>query len=97
VYRDRRDALLAAVRAHLPGCRIETPGGGFFAWVQLPRDVQADALRDRCEARGVSFLTGARFFADGQGGSDAIRLCYALYPARVLQDAVHTIGASLPA
>jgi DNA-binding transcriptional MocR family regulator len=96
-YRDRRDALLAAVRAHLPGCRTETPGGGFFAWVQLPRDVQADALRDRCEARGVSFLTGACFFADGQGGSDAIRLCFALYPAHVLQDAVRTIGASLQA
>jgi 2-aminoadipate transaminase len=94
-YRARRDALIGAVRAHLPGCAVETPAGGLFAWITLPLGGDGEALRARSEALGVSFLTGARFFADGQGGADAIRLCFALYQPEILTDAVRQIATAL--
>lgn len=94
-YRARRDALIGAVRAHLPGCTVKVPAGGLFAWIGLPPGVDGEALCARSEALGVSFLTGARFFADGQGGADSIRLCFALYPPETLIDAVQRIATAL--
>jgi DNA-binding transcriptional MocR family regulator len=97
-YRARRDALAAALRAHLPpGCTMETPAGGFFVWVQLPGGIDAAALLPAAEAAGVSFLPGARFAVNqaGSGPTDAtaaLRLAFTLYGETDLREAARRLG-----
>ena len=63
-YKLRRDAMRAALEAHLPaGCRWTVPSGGMFFWVELPPDVDATALLPRAVELGVAYVPGAAFFA----------------------------------
>jgi 2-aminoadipate transaminase len=94
-YRERRDALVAGLREHLPpGCSLEAPGGGFFAWVRLPEGLDAAAALARAEAAGVAYIPGSRFHLDG-GGAHALRLAFSLYPPAELREAARRLGEAL--
>jgi len=98
VYRGRRDALLAALAQHLPdGCRWQPPGGGFFAWVELPAGCDSTALLPTAEAAGVSYVPGARFYAGGDGGARYLRLAFSLLGAEELAEGARRLGAGLRA
>lgn len=94
-YRAQRDALLDALAAHLPpGCSWQNPGGGFFAWVQLPAGVRGGDLLRHAEAVGVSFLPGARFYLNG-GGEGMVRLAFSLYPPDQLVEGVARLARAI--
>ena len=65
VYRERRDAMLAAMATHFPeGVTWTHPEGGLFLWVRFPEGVDAvDLLRESLKEK-VAFLAGAPFFVD---------------------------------
>jgi 2-aminoadipate transaminase len=78
LYRERRDATLAALSQMMPpGCRWTRPGGGFYVWLRLPDGVDAKAMLPRAIAARVAYVPGTGFYADGSGGQYA-RLCYSL-------------------
>jgi 2-aminoadipate transaminase len=96
-YRDRRDALLAGLAAHLPpDCAVTPPGGGFFVWVRLPAGLDADMLLPHAEAAGVSYLPGARFHLDRRG-ANTLRLAFSLYAPAELIEGARRLGAALRA
>lgn len=69
VYKERRDAMLAALEEFMPaGVSWSRPEGGMFLWLKLPEGADAAALlaRSVAEAR-VAFVPGKAFFADGSG------------------------------
>ena len=73
-YRERRDAMLAALRQSMPASVSWTePAGGMFLWLTLPPGVVAAQLLHRAVAAGVSFVPGTAFHADG-GGASSMRL-----------------------
>jgi DNA-binding transcriptional MocR family regulator len=79
VYRARRDAMLAALRAHMPaGVSWTEPEGGFFIWVTLPERIDTATLLKRAveEAR-VAYVPGSAFYAAG-GGRHQLRLSFSL-------------------
>jgi DNA-binding transcriptional MocR family regulator len=74
LYRARRDAMLEALQTAMPpGVTWTRPQGGFFVWLTLPQSVSARAVLTAAKARGMSFPSGAPFFATG-GGEHNIRL-----------------------
>ncbi len=78
-YQARRDAMLAALGAHMPsGVRWSEPQGGLFVWVELPEHIDGAALLERAvrEAQ-VAFVPGGAFFFDGRG-RNTMRLSYSL-------------------
>jgi DNA-binding transcriptional MocR family regulator len=94
-YAERREALVTALREHLPGCRVRRPGGGFFVWVELPEaGPEAKALAARAEAAGVGFLPGDRFHLDG-GGRHCLRLAFSLYGPSELAQGARRLGAAV--
>lgn len=96
-YRERRDALAAALVASLPeGCRFATPGGGYFIWVTLPASVDAEALLARADAFKVSFIPGGRLTIGG-GGEHALRLSFALMKPPQLAEGARRLGALMSA
>jgi 2-aminoadipate transaminase len=77
LLRLRRDALVAGLADGLDGCAADwlTPDGGYFVWLELPRQLSAADLLTDCERAGVTFLPGAGFFIDG-GGENSARLSF---------------------
>lgn len=75
-YRARRDAMAEALRRHLPAdCRWQLPQGGMFFWVQLAAGRNASALLPNAVARGMAFVPGSAFFAEGASES-CLRLSF---------------------
>ena len=94
-YRERRNALLAALSEQMPaGCSWQVPAGGFFVWVTLPAGLDATALLPHAEAAGMAFIPGANFHLDGRG-SNTLRLAFSLYPPQELAHAAQRLGKAL--
>jgi 2-aminoadipate transaminase len=75
-YRAQRDAMSAALTAHMPAsCRWNTPHGGMFFWVELPPGVDAVALFPKAVAHGMAYVPGAAFYAD-QPRANTLRLSF---------------------
>lgn len=79
IYRARRDAMLRALRAHMPQEVAWTePEGGFFVWMTLPPHIDAAALLRRAVADAkVAFVPGVAFFPD-RSGKNMLRLSFSL-------------------
>ena len=93
MYRQRRDAMLAALDAHMPaGTTWTTPGGGFFVWVKLPPAVDAKAMLPRAVNARVAYVPGTGFYANG-GGRDHLRLSFCLPPPEDIRAGVARLGA----
>ena len=94
-YRERRNALLAALSEQMPaGCSWLLPAGGFFVWVTLPAGLDATALLPHAEAAGMAFIPGANFHLDGRG-SNTLRLAFSLYPPQELVHAAQRLGKAV--
>jgi 2-aminoadipate transaminase len=94
VYRQRLEAMDAALGRYLPGVTYYKPGGGFFFWIHLPGEINAQELLDRARSYKVRFQPGTRF--SSRGGLQAYaRLCFAYYEARELEQGIQRLGQAL--
>jgi 2-aminoadipate transaminase len=77
IYRERRDAMLAALAEYLPQLSWTVPNGGFYVWVTLPDHMDSKAMLPRAVKELVAYTPGTAFYADGNGRNN-IRLsfCY---------------------
>lgn len=92
LYRERRDAMLAALGAHMPeGATWTTPGGGFFVWLTLPPGIGSKAMLPRAINARVAYVPGTGFFADGSG-QNALRLSYCYPPPESIREGVARLG-----
>jgi DNA-binding transcriptional MocR family regulator len=61
---DQQAAALRSLRAHFPeGYRVVRPAGGYFLWVELPRDVDALEVHRLALREGISIAPGPMFSA----------------------------------
>lgn len=94
-YRERRDAMAQALRAHLPaGCSWSLPSGGMFFWVRLPAGLDATALLPQAVRAGVAYVPGSPFFAQG-GHAETLRLSFVTVPPARIATAVAALGEVL--
>ena len=95
VYRQRRDAMSAALKRYLPGdVRYILPQGGLFFWLHLPEGVSATELLPLALEEGVDFTPGERFFSDHADGQAYIRLNFATQPVEQIEIGVRRLGAA---
>ncbi len=93
VYRQRRDAMLAALKQYLPAeVRFERPQGGLFIWLRLPEGVSSqELLRDALKA-GVEYAPGTRFFPDPAEGERYLRLNFATQTPERIEVGIRRLG-----
>ncbi|HSP37532.1 MAG TPA: PLP-dependent aminotransferase family protein [Frankiaceae bacterium] len=95
LYRERRDAMIAALTAQMPaGCSWTYPHGGFFVWVQLPDGIDAKAMQARAVSARVAYVPGIAFYANGSGGSH-MRLSFCFPPPERIAEGVRRLAAVL--
>lgn len=96
VYRGRRDACLAALERHFPpGTTWTRPAGGFYVWVTIP-GADTKAMLPEAVARGVAYVPGTAFYADGSG-RDRLRLAFCYPPEDAIEEGVRRLGELLAA
>jgi 2-aminoadipate transaminase len=95
VYRERRDAMFAALRRYFPAdVHWTTPQGGLFLWVTLSDPLDAAEILRAAIAENVAFVHGSAFFADGSG-RHTFRLNFSnASPARI-KDGIRSLGTVL--
>ncbi|MCF6473125.1 aminotransferase class I/II-fold pyridoxal phosphate-dependent enzyme [Nonomuraea sp. MG754425] len=96
-YRRRRDILVGELRTAAPTLPVEPPAGGWFLWLKLPDGLLARDLLPVAERHGVSFVEGQRFYPNGSGGLDHLRLSFSLLSPDELAEAGRRLGRALSA
>jgi 2-aminoadipate transaminase len=94
-YRERRDALLAALERHLAGeYRADPPHGGHHVWVTLTRPVDERALYSEAFRHGVTFTPGGAVTAERRSQT-ALRLSFSLLDPPELEEGVRRLARAL--
>jgi len=95
VYRQRRDAMLAALETEMPpGVTVTHPRGGLFLWLELPEEVDARRLLRISLDRGVAFVPGGSFFPNTQR-KNTMRLNFSNMPEQRIMEGIRRLGAAM--
>jgi 2-aminoadipate transaminase len=95
VYRERRDAMLAAMAEFFPpGVTWTRPQGGLFLWLRFPEEVDAKTVLAQALEQKVAFLTGSACFADGSGRNTA-RFNFSNADPERIREGVRRLGVVL--
>jgi DNA-binding transcriptional MocR family regulator len=91
--RERRDALVEALREHIPEAEFVVPEGGYFLWLTVGDDVDCAELKSAVQEEGVTFVPGRDFMLGG--GENALRLSFAPVPTDRIAEGVQRIAKGL--
>jgi DNA-binding transcriptional MocR family regulator len=92
--RERRDALVEALRDRIPEADFVVPEGGYFLWATLGGDhVDTPKLLELAKEEGVAFVAGPDFMLDG--GETSLRFSFASVPADEIPEGVERLARSL--
>jgi 2-aminoadipate transaminase len=81
LLRIRRDAMLEALEHELEGARWSRPAGGYFVWLELPREIEP--------TEGVTFVKGADF----GGPSNTARLAFSFVSPEEIHEGIRRLAA----
>jgi 2-aminoadipate transaminase len=91
--RDRRDALVEALREQIPEAEFVVPEGGYFLWLDLAAGTDTTALLAEAKAEAVGFVPGPDFMIEG--GENSLRLSFASVPPDRIPEGVARIARAL--
>ena len=96
-YRARRDALLDALRLHVPhDVRWQRPSRGISAWIELPPSIDPERVFQEALARDVLIGSGTHFSVDG-GAPPGVRLSFCHEPEDRLREGAKRLADALAA
>lgn len=96
IYRQRRDALLAALRRFLPKeVSLTPPQGGLFVWLRLPEGMSSSSLLPLALEHGVEFAPGGRFFANPADGEPFVRLNFATRTPEEITEGIQRLAGAI--
>lgn len=95
-YRTKRDKLAEALEKYMPSyIKYSVPGGGFFAWLELPKSMNDEALLELAVKKyGVAFITGNSFFPES-GFDNFIRLSYSNVDINKIDEGIQRLAAAI--
>lgn len=98
VYRERRDAMLAAMGEHWPeGCSWTRPHGGLFLWARVPAPLDTAEMLPRVVERKVAYVPGLAFYPGEKGGHDAMRLNFSYAGIPLISEGIRRLGEAFKA
>ncbi|MBW2540371.1 MAG: PLP-dependent aminotransferase family protein [Deltaproteobacteria bacterium] len=96
LYRPRRDAMLEALKKHMPqGTRWTSPEGGMFIWVTFDKDLDTDVLFEKAVANKVAFIPGSKFYPEGIVKQNEMRLNFSYSDIDTIHEGVRRLAKLL--
>jgi 2-aminoadipate transaminase len=94
-YGRQCDAMLAAIERHFPAdVRCTRPEGGMFIWATLPDGLSSLDLFQLAIERGVCFVPGPAFNANG-GGENTMRLNFSNCDEPRIEEGIKRLGSAI--
>ena len=92
-YRKRRDVMLKCIKTCFPSeVKYASPAGGFFIWIELKKEIDADALLlDSLKHAKVAFVPGGSFFIDNVH-KNYIRLNFSFVDEDKIEEGIKRLG-----
>lgn len=92
-YRDRRDAMLAALAEHMPeGVTWSRPEGGLYVWLTFPETIDGSAFAERALAeQSVATISGGAFYPI-EPRRNTLRLSFSLASTDGAREGVRRLG-----
>lgn len=92
VYRKRRNVAIDAIKAYFPeNIKYTIPKGGLFTWIELPENISARDLLDKCLEKKIAFVPGGSFFPNNNK-ENTFRINYSNMPEEKIREGLKTIG-----
>ncbi len=96
-YRERRDAMVAALETFFPeGVSWTRPEGGMFLMVRLPKGADAEELLRRALKLNVAFVPGRDFHCNGLG-QNTLRLNFSCAKPALISEGIGRLAKALGA
>jgi 2-aminoadipate transaminase len=103
-YKAKRDAMIAALKKHMPaGVKWTEPQGGLYVWVTMPSDVdttRTGPLFTESLRQGVLYVPGDYCFlpdAQGRVPTNQMRLCFASVDPKQIEPGVERLASAVKA
>lgn len=95
VYRERRDAMLAALDKYFPReIQWTKPQGGLFLWITMPKQLNSMDLLQKAIDEKVAFVPGNSFYADGSG-HNTMRLNFSYVEPERIEEGIKRLAGVL--
>ena len=92
IYRERRNAMVAALDRHLSGLAEWTyPQGGLFVWVTLPKFIKTSEMLASAIDKKIAYVPGSGFFPY-RGGENCMRLNYSYMDISLIQEGIKRLA-----
>ena len=89
--KEKLRALDQACRKYLAGCTWTVPFGGMNMWIELPRGLDAVALRGLAQQAGIDYLPG-RYFSISRPLDSGLRLSFAGLDPNEIRRGIEILG-----
>ena len=94
-YHQQRNLMISAIEKNFPeDVHFTRPTGGMFLWVTLPKGNNTLELLKEAVNRGVAYVPGEPFYANG-GGLHTLRLSYSIATAEQVEKGMASLGELL--
>lgn len=67
MYKERCNAMDAALKEYLPYCSWNKPKGGFYIWLRIPDGLNSKEMLPRAITAKVAYVAGTGFYLNGEG------------------------------
>jgi len=95
LYSRRCQTMLAALDEYMPTDVTWTrPAGGFFVWIAVPKNLDANSLSLQSREAGVAIMPGAPFFAQ-TGGNNNVRLAFSHAPDHQIDEGIRLLAQTI--
>jgi len=97
MYTKRRDVMLDTIDKYFPeGTKHTYPDGGFYIWVELPDNLDAEALaKEIADKLNICYGIGSAFFTEGNpegAGKNTMRLNFSGPTEDVIRENIEILG-----
>jgi GntR family transcriptional regulator/MocR family aminotransferase len=95
VYRERWQAMAAALAEHLPGWATSPGFGGSSYWLTGPEGFDSERLMERALDHGVLIEPGTPFYIDPEEGRRRFRLGFSSIPAERVGEGIRRLRMAI--
>jgi len=94
-YRKRAKAMEKALKKHFPDyAKWVTPRGGFYFWIELPKNIDVTEVLKKSIEKGAVFVTGKTFDPEGKI-NNAFRISYSNSSIEKINEGIPIIAEAI--